>query len=78
MEAWLDVAVLRCPKCGQYFVDASWYVVEMESDIECGNCGVEFNSKKHATDRVMLKFQIDEDGKMRKVEITEHLKISES
>lgn len=33
MKAWLDVAVLRCPNCGHYYVDASWYVVEMESDI---------------------------------------------
>jgi len=75
MKAWLDVAVLRCPDCGRYYVDASWYVVEMESDMECGNCGVEFNSKKNATDRVMLEFQIDEYGKMRKTEIIEHLKL---
>jgi len=75
MKAWLDVAVLRCSNCGRYYVDASWYVVEMESDIECGKCGVEFNGKKSATDRVMLEFQIDEDGKMQNVEIMEHLKL---
>ncbi len=75
MKAWLDVAVLRCPNCGRYYVEASWYVVEMKSDIECGECDVEFNSKKSATDRVMLGFQIDEDGKMQNVEIIEHLKL---
>lgn len=75
MKAWLDVAVLRCPNCGQYYVDVSWYVVEMESDIECGNCGTDFNSKKNATDRVMLEFQIDENGKMRKVKIAEQIKL---
>jgi len=47
----------------------------MESDIECGNCGIDFNSKKNATDRVLLEFQIDEDEKMRKVRIIEHLKL---
>lgn len=75
LKAWLDVAVLRCPNCGRYYVDASWYVVEMESDIECGNCMVEFNSKKNATDRVMLEFEIDENGKMRQAKILEHVKL---
>ena len=74
MKAWLDVALLRCPKCGHYYVDASWYVVEMESDIECGHCGIEFNSKKNAIDRTMLEFQIDGNGKMQKVKISKHLK----
>jgi Zn-finger nucleic acid-binding protein len=72
MKAWLDVALLRCPKCGHYYVDASWYVVEMESDIECGHCRIEFNSKKNATDRAMLEFQLDENGKMQKVKIVKH------
>lgn len=75
MKAWLDMAVLRCPNCGHYYVDASWYVVEMESDIECGNCGKEFNSRKNATDRAMLEFQLDRCGKMQKVKIAEHLKL---
>ena len=75
MNAWLDVATLRCPNCGHYYVDASWYVVEMESDIECGHCGAEFNSKKNATDRVMLEFQIDEDGKMQNVKIAKQIKL---
>jgi len=75
MRAWLDVAALVCPNCGHYYVDASWYVVEMESDIECGRCGTEFNSKKNATDRAMLEFQVDENGKMSKVKIAKHLKL---
>jgi len=75
MKAWLDVALLRCPNCGHYYVDGSWYIVEMESDIECGHCGTEFNSKKNATDRAMLEFQLDENGKMQKVKISEHLKL---
>jgi len=75
MRAWLDVAALVCPNCGHHYVDASWYVVEMESDIECGRCGTEFNSKKNATDRAILEFQVDENGKMHKVEIAKHLKL---
>jgi len=75
MKAWFDVSVLRCPSCGHYYVDASWYVVEMESDIECGGCGREFNSKRNATDRAMLEIQIDKNGKMQDVEITKHIKL---
>lgn len=77
MKGWLDVAVIRCEQCRHYFVDASWYVVEMESDVECGYCGKEFNSKKNATDRVMLEFKIDDDGKVQNVKIAEHLEIKE-
>ena len=73
VKAWLDVTVLRCPKCGHYYVDASWYVIEMESDIECGHCGAEFNSKKNATDRGLLQFEIDREGRIKKVEIAEKL-----
>ncbi len=75
MKAWLDVAVLRCPNCGHYYVDASWYVVEMESDMECGHCGAEFNSRKSTTDRTMLEFQVDENGKMQQAKMTGHLKL---
>ena len=75
MKAWLDVAVLRCPNCGHCYVDASWYAVEMKSDIECGHCGTEFNSKKNATDRAMLEFQIDKERKMCEVKIAKHLKL---
>jgi len=69
------LSVLHCPNCGHFYVDASWYVVEMESDIECGRCGTEFNSKRNATDRVMLEFQVDENGKVEKVKIAEYLKL---
>jgi hypothetical protein len=62
MKTWLDVSVLRCPNCGRHYVEASWYVVEMEADIECG-------------DRVLLEFDIGEDGKLQKVDITKHLGI---
>jgi len=72
-EAWLDVSAFRCPRCGRYYVDASWYVAELESDIECGSCHEVFNTKKQMTDRLMLKFKIDEEGKVLEAEVTEHI-----
>jgi NMD protein affecting ribosome stability and mRNA decay len=73
MNTWLDVAVVRCPNCGNYHVDASWYIIELESDIQCGRCQTEFNGKENATDRVLLEFAIDEDAKVQNVRIAEHL-----
>ncbi|MGQ9623833.1 MAG: hypothetical protein ACUVT9_00505 [Candidatus Bathycorpusculaceae bacterium] len=75
MKVWLDVTAIRCPNCGHYYVDASWYVVEIGSDIECGNCGTEFNGKKNAVDRVMLEYELGEDGKIKNAKIAEHLKL---
>ena len=72
-KAWLDVSVFQCPHCGQCYVDASWYVVELESDIECGSCHKVFNTKKRVTDRVMLEFKIDEEGKVLEAQVTEHI-----
>jgi DNA-directed RNA polymerase subunit RPC12/RpoP len=72
MSTWLDVAVVRCPNCGNYHVDASWYLIELESDIQCGRCQTEFNGKENATDRVLLEFEIDENGKMQTAKIVEH------
>ena len=72
-KAWLDVSVFQCPHCGRCYVDASWYVVELESDIECGSCHGVFNTKKQVTDRVMLKFKIDAEGKILEAEVAEHI-----
>jgi len=50
----------------------------MEADIQCGECGKEFNSKKNALDRVLLEFEINENGKLQNVEISKHLKIGKT
>ncbi|MEM2971000.1 MAG: hypothetical protein QW270_01060 [Candidatus Bathyarchaeia archaeon] len=76
MKVWLDVALLQCPNCGRYYVDVSWYVIELELDIQCGQCGKEFNSKKNVKDRVMLEFQT-EDNSLCEAKILEHLKMKE-
>jgi hypothetical protein len=51
--------------------------MEIGSDIECGNCGAEFNSKKNAVDRVMLEYELCEDGKIKTVKVADHLKLEE-
>lgn len=71
--AWLDVSVFHCPQCGRYYAEASWYAIELESDIECGSCHETFNTKNHLTDRVMLRFTLDDKGKMTKAEMAERL-----
>lgn len=74
-RAWLDISILRCPDCGRYYVDASWYAFELESDIECGGCHKIFNTKKQSTDRVMLEFKIDDHGKVLRAELINHIRM---
>jgi len=71
-KAWLDVALFRCPSCGRYYVEASWYAVEIGADIECGSCGAEFNPREHLLDRVMLEFEIEGD-KLKEVRMLREL-----
>jgi len=72
-KAWLDISVIQCPSCGRYYADASWYVVEIGSDIECGTCHTTFNTKKNATDRIMLSLKIDGEGKVQEAKVARHL-----
>jgi len=72
-KAWLDIALIQCPRCGHYYADASWYVVEIGADIECGTCHENFNTKRRMVDRVMLKLNIDEKGKVKDAEIERHI-----
>lgn len=74
-KAWLDITVIRCPVCGRYYAEASWYAIELGADVECGECGTEFNSKKHVTDRLMLEFQISKEGKIQETEIVKHISL---
>ena len=76
--AWLDVTIMKCPKCGRYYAEASWYAIDMASDIECGECGHAFNSKKNAVDRVLIEFELDSKGKAKNVRINMHYQIEDS
>jgi len=76
--AWLDVTIMRCPNCGHYYAEASWYSIEMESDIECGECGYTFNSRRNVVDRVLVEFELDESGKARNARINMHMPLDKS
>jgi len=69
-KAWLDVAAFRCPHCGAHYVDPSWYAVEIGSDVDCGQCGKSFNTKRNVTDRTLLGFELDEQGKLVSVRLS--------
>lgn len=67
MSTFLDVAVCICPHCGTPYADASWYVIEMGSDVECGVCRKTWNPKRYKVDRIMLEFVLDEQGRVLEV-----------
>jgi len=72
-EASFDVSITKCPRCGKSYADASWYVAEIGSDIGCGVCRNTFNSKRNITDRVLLKFDLDEGGRVVGVSLSKSL-----
>ena len=45
----------------------------MQSDIECGECGYTFNTRKNAVDRVLLEFELDSSGKVKNARVNMHL-----
>jgi NMD protein affecting ribosome stability and mRNA decay len=61
-KAFLDVTVSRCPHCGAPYADASWYVMELGSDVECGVCERTWNPKTFKTDRILVEFVLDDEG----------------
>ncbi len=72
-KAFLDVAVSICPYCGTPYADASWYVVELGSDVECGSCGRTWNPKTFKTDRILLEFVLDDEGNVFEVKKEKHV-----
>jgi hypothetical protein len=71
--AWLDISVIQCPSCRRYYADASWYVVEIGADIECGTCHTTFNTNKNKTDRIMLRLVLSDEGEVHEAEVGEAL-----
>jgi len=70
-KVYLDVSIIRCPNCGKLYADASWYVLDMESDIECGVCGFTFNTSKNLVKRIMFEIDINEEIKVTARKIDE-------
>ncbi len=67
-KAFLDVAVSVCPHCGTPYADASWYILELGSDAECGSCGKTWNPKRYKVDRILLEFVLDDKGNVLSVQ----------
>jgi NMD protein affecting ribosome stability and mRNA decay len=72
-KAFLDVTVSVCPHCGAAYADASWYVIELGSDVECGVCGRTWNPERHKTDRILVEFVLGDDGSIVAVKKTMRL-----
>ena len=72
-EAWFDMAITQCPNCGRPYADASWDIVEMSSDIECGRCHETFSTRVYLTDRIMLNIKLNGKGKAEVVEMAGHI-----
>lgn len=76
-KAFLDVAVCICPYCGTPYADASWYVIELGSDVECGVCGRTWNPKTSKVDRILLEFLLNENAKVVEVKKKKRIENSE-
>ena len=70
-KVYLDISIIRCPNCGKLYADASWYVLDMESDIECGVCGYTFNSTKNLVKRLLLEIDVKNNFEVKTEEINE-------
>lgn len=71
MEAFLEVCVTSCPACGNYYAEAAWYALTLESDLECGRCGETFSAARYLKDRALLRFKVDKKGRIEAVEVIE-------
>lgn len=63
----IDLCVCKCPNCHNFFVEPSWFVLDLEQDFECGVCRKTFNTKKNIVDRFILKIDLDNKGKILKM-----------
>lgn len=70
-KVYLDVCIAQCPECKTYYAEASWYAIELECDLQCNKCGKSFSPKRFSTDRVMVEFEVSEEGKVKKVRVAE-------
>jgi hypothetical protein len=72
-KAFLDVALSVCPHCGTPYADASWYVIELGCEVECGVCGKSWTPKTSQIDRVVLEFLLDENDKVLAVKTSKRI-----
>ncbi len=74
---FFDMAVAVCPECGTPIAESGWYGMDMESDVECYDCGNVFNMKKNATDRATLTVVLSKNNKIKRIGVEEKIDIEE-
>lgn len=74
---FFDLAVAVCPECGTPVAESGWYGIDMESDIECFDCGSAFNMKKHATDRATISVILSKNNRIKRLGVEEKVDIEE-
>jgi len=55
------------------YADASWYVIELGSDVECGICGNRWNPKESQVDRFVPEFLLGKNGRVTDVKKKEEI-----
>jgi len=75
IETWLDISIIKCPNCGKIYTDASWYVVELESDIQCSICKSTFNTKENILIRALIKIEI-ENNSIKRITVDRYLPVT--
>jgi hypothetical protein len=71
MRAFLDITIAKCPRCKNFLAESSWYA--LESDIGCGFCGRTFNMQKTMKDRVLIRVELNKEGKIEKIAVEQKL-----
>jgi uncharacterized protein (UPF0212 family) len=64
MAAFLEISILRCPRCGNFIAEPGWFV-DLESEISCAVCKKSFVSKDAEVDRRMARLELDKQGKIK-------------
>jgi len=59
-EAYLEIVVLKCPKCGALMAEPSWFL-DLEQEITCSSCKICFQAKGTEVDRKMLRILVEND-----------------
>ncbi len=74
---FFDMAVAICPDCGTPVAESGWYGIDMESDVECYECGNVFNMKKHAADRATLSVVLSKNGKIKRLGVKDKIDLED-
>lgn len=74
---FFDMAIAVCPECETPIAESGWYGIDMESDVECYECGNVFNMKEHAVDRATLSVVLSKNGKIKRLGVEEKIDLED-